>query len=268
MKLLNSAFVRSALGACLLATCLLSPAAADGPVGDHVNDMQDYLDEYTREVGWLMEQVDGIVNRYEAEGLEAAQPEKVVDHWEAVKFHSAIESNYIPLYASIWQGLFGVRQAIEGGQPVAEVRREQAQLEQTLWQSLGAVKLAAQYQEQGLTGAIATREATTPAATLIEIKQQLNSVVAKYAEQLPDEAIKLVQDAYLTRFEGVEGDLIESDADLVEDLEIDFNVRLPQAIQQGATVDEVRAVVDRMQVKLDRARELLKEAEASRSDVF
>ena len=56
--------------------------------------------------------------------------------------------------------------------------------------------------------------------------------------------------------------------DLVEDLEIDFNVRLPQAIQQGATVDEVRAVVDRMQVKLDRARELLKEAEASRSDVF
>ncbi len=268
MKFSQRSMFGAGFAACLLLTSLLSPVAADGPVGDHVNDMQGYLGEYQREVDWLIAQIDGMVDRYETAGREAAQPEKVVDYWEAVKFHSAIESNYIPLYASIWQGLFGVRQAMEGSQSVAEVRRQQAQLEQTLWQSLGAVKLAAQYQEQGLTGTIATRAATTPAATLIEIKQALDSVVAKYAEQLPEEAIKLVQEAYLTRFEGVEGALIERDAELVEDLEIDFNVRLPQAIESGGTVNEVRALVESMQRKLDRARELLEEADAARSEVF
>ena len=185
-----------------------------------------------------------------------------------MKFHSAIETHYVPLYASIWQGLFGVRTAIEQGEDVAVVRAELAALEKTLWQALGAVKLAARYQDQGLLDAVETRDAVTPAATLIEIKQRLDRVLAKYAEQLSDEAIEIVQEAYLTRFEGVEGVLIEADAGLVEDLEIDFNVRLPNAIQDGGSVDEVRTVIATMQRKLDRARALIKAAEKSRSSVF
>ena len=93
-------------------------------------------------------------------------------------------------------------------------------------------------------------------------------MVAKYAEKLSDDAIEIVQQTYLTRFEGIEGDLISLDAALVEDLEIDFNVKLPKAIQDEKSIDEVREVVELMQSKLDRCRSLLADAEANRSDVF
>ena len=55
---------------------------------------------------------------------------------------------------------------------------------------------------------------------------------------------------------------------LVEDLEKDFNVTLPQAISQNKGVDAVRSVVEAMQAKLDKARALLVETEKSRNDVF
>lgn len=252
----------------LAALLAAGKAAADGPIGDHVNDLQAHLLEYGDEVVWLIEQFDGIVDTYESGGLAASNPEAVMEHWEAVIFHDAIETNYIPIYASIWQGLFGVRQAIEAEAPVADVRVQQAMLEQSLWQALGAVKMAAQFQQRGLTAVIEVTEATTPAETLDEIKQRLDRVVAKYAEQLPEEATGIVFDTYLTRFEGVEGMLIEQDADLVVDLEVDFNVTLPQAMESGASLDNVRGVVQAMQSKLDRAKSLLEEAEQDRASVF
>lgn len=258
---------RAAACALLIAACS-PPAGADGEVGEHVHDLSAHLDTYTTEVGWLMEQVEGIVSAYAAGGLAAAQPEAVVDHWEAVDFHAAIETNYIPLYASIWQGLFGVRSAIEREQPLAAVRAQQAALEQALWQALGAVKMAAKVQESGYARPGASTVSTSPSATLDEIKERLERVVAKYAERLSDEAIDIVQDTYLTRFEGVEGELIEQDADLVEDLEVDFNVTLPKAIQDAKSVDHVREVVAAMQIKLERAKTLLRDAEAARSSVF
>ena len=233
-----------------------------------MNDLEANLDSYTEEVSWLIEKVDGIVGAYETGGLKAAKPEAVVDHWEAVDFHAAIETNYIPLYASIWQGLFGVRGAIEEGKTLAEVRMEQVQLEQTLWQALGAVKMAAKVQATGALVAPAPDAALTPVATLTLVAERLDRVVAKYAEQLGDEATEIVQDTSLSLFEGVEGALIERDADLVEDLEIDFNVTLPKAIEDSATVDQVRSVVMAMQDKLDRAKTLLEDAQSERSSVF
>ena len=107
-------------------------AIASGTVGDHVNDMSAHLDEYNEEVVWLIGKVDGIVATYEVKGAAAAKPEKVVDYWEAVAFHSAIEINYIPLYSSIWQGLFGVSTAIAEGEPISTVREQQAALDQAL----------------------------------------------------------------------------------------------------------------------------------------
>ena len=92
--------------------------------------------------------------------------------------------------------------------------------------------------------------------------------MAKYAERLPEEATSIVFDTYLTRFEGVEGMLIEQDAELVVDLEVDFNVTLPQAMESGASLDNVRGVVQAMQSKLDRAKSLLEEAEQDRASVF
>ena len=245
------------------------PVAASGEIGEHGNDLQAHLDHYAEEVRWLIEQVDGIVGRYDRDGTAAAGADAVVDHWESVDVHGAIETNYVPIYASIWQGPIGVRQAIDAQAPLAEVRARQVELEQALWQGLGAVRLAAQYQREGRLAAEArVGESTSPVETLAEIRRRLDRVVAKVAERLPDEATDMVHDTYQNRFEGVEGLLIEQDAELVETLEVDFNVTLPQAIRDADDVASVRAVVQDMQAKLDRASDLLRQAERSRRSVF
>ena len=218
----------------------------------------------------MIGKVDGIVDRYEAKGQKAAKAETVVDIWEEVDFHSAIETNYVPLYASIWQGLFGVKTAVDNKAPVKQVRAEQAKLEQVLWQALGAVKVAAQYQSQGMLPEIQTteKEPSTPQETIVDITHRLDKVVAKYAEQLSDAAKSIVYDTYQHRFEGIEGALIEQDANLVLELEKDFNVVLPNAISGNKTVDDVRSVVEAMKNKLERAGKLLAQAEKDRKDVF
>lgn len=252
----------------LLLLALAGKASADGAVGDHINDLKGNLENYAREVVWMIEQIDGIVESYQSGGLKGAKPDRVVEIWETVDFHSAIEVNYVPVYASIWQGLFGVKTAIEKEAPVPEVRQQQRILEQALWQALGAVKLASQYQAQGLISAGSERVATTPPEILVEVGQRLDRVLAKYAERLTDEATAIVFDTYLSRFERVEGAIIEQDAELVESLEIDFNVTLPKAMKDGASVDEVRKIIVAMQAKLSSAGELLKAADEKRQSVF
>ena len=134
----------------LFALLLSGQASANGAIGEHLNDLQGHLGQYAEEVNWLIAKVDGIVDTYEAKGQKAAKADAVVDLWEEVDFHSAIETNYVPVYAAIWQGLYSVKQAIDNKAPIAKVCSEQAKLEQALWQALGAVKLAAQYQQKGL----------------------------------------------------------------------------------------------------------------------
>lgn len=245
-------------------------AFANGPIGEHVNHLSDNLDTYSEEVNWISSKVDAMISRYQEGGVEAANPEELVEYWEEVKFHSAIETNYVPVYASIWQGLFGVKGAIEEKAPIEEVRKQQRFLEQSLWQALGAVKLAAQYQEKGLTEQVATTESnpTNSLEALNAIQSRLDRVVAKYAEKLPKEAVSIVHDTYLNLFEGVEGELISLDANLVEDLEKDFNVILPQAIQNDKGIDAVRDVVNTMQGKIDTAYALLEQSAQERKDVF
>lgn len=253
----------------LVATFGAGQVLANGPIGDHVNHLQENLGEYSEEVNWMIAKVDGLINTYEAKGTKAAHSEQLIEFWEEVDFHAAIETNYVPVYASIWQGLYGIKEAIDAGKPIAEVRAEQQNLEQALWQALGAVKLAATYQQRGLLEKFHTNAGpTTPTAALVEVNQRLDRVVAKYAEQLTDEATEIVHDTYLNLFEGVEGALIELDANLVEDLEKDFNVTLPKAIAAKGSVDDVRNVVLAMQGKVDRAKSLLEQAEQERKDVF
>ncbi|MFI2810521.1 MULTISPECIES: hypothetical protein [Microbulbifer] len=247
-----------------------SQASANGEIGAHVNNLKEHLDQYTEEVSWLVGKFGGVVDTYEKQGKEAAHSDSMIEYWEEVDFHAAIETHYVPVYAKIWQGIFGVKQAIDNGASIAKVREEQAKLDRALWQALGAVKLAAQYQQKGLLAKVQTTaaEPTTAPETLEDIKHRLDRVVAKYAEQLPEAATTIVHDTYLQRFEGVEGALIEQDADLVEDLEKDFNVTLPKALEAQASVDDVRKVVEAMQAKLDRAKALLVKAENNRKDVF
>ena len=244
-------------------------AMANGAIGDHVNNLHAHIGEYTEEVEWLESKFGGVVDAY-ANKDKSLKTDALMEYWEEVDFHSAIETQYVPIYASIWQGIYGVKVAIDEGKPLDVVRHEQEKLNHALWQALGAVKLASQYQKRGLVGEVQTTEVepTTGPAVIDDIKTRLDRVVAKYAEQLNEVATTLVHDTYLQRFEGVEGDLIAKDAALVESLEKDFNVTLPQAISQDKGVDGVRSVVETMQSKLDKARVLLVEAEKGRKDVF
>jgi|TARA_B100000700_G_scaffold86945_1_gene97830 hypothetical protein len=248
---------------------LSSQALANGAIGDHVNNLHAHIGEYTEEVHWLESKFGSVVDAYEAKD-KSLKTDALIEYWEEVDFHSAIETQYVPIYASIWQGIYGVKVAIDEGKPVADVRVEQEKLNHALWQALGAVKLASQYQKKGLVNKVQTteKEPTTGPEVIDDIKTRLDRVVAKYAEQLHEVATTLVHDTYLQRFEGVEGDLIAKNAALVEDLEKDFNVTLPQAISKDTGVDSVRKVVESMQAKLDRARALLVEVEQSRKDVF
>ena len=72
----------------------------------------------------------------------------------------------------------------------------------------------------------------------------------------------------MQRFEGIEGTLIESDADLVTDLEKDFNATLPLLIERSASADKLAAAVKSMNAKLDRAQKILDEAAANKPSVF
>ncbi|MFV8818136.1 hypothetical protein [Haliea sp. E17] len=253
-----------------VAVFVARPVFANGSIGEHVNHLQDNIAGYTRDVNWLSEQVGAMVDAYAKGGKAAVNTDELAELWEQVDFHPALESHFIPVYAEVWQGIFGLKGAMDAGQPVAEVHRQQALLERALWQGLGAVRLAAQFQEKGLLKPIDTSltAPTTPAATVDEVKHQLERVVAKYAEQLPDAAISIVQDTYLHLFEGIEGALIEQDAAIVEDLEKDFNVTLPLAIKNAASVDDVRGIVVAMQAKLDTCKALLEDAGKNRGDVF
>lgn len=246
-----------------------SPVTANGPIGEHVQHLNNHMPTYVKEVNWLVEQVDGIVDSYAAKGKAGVSSDALIEHWEAVDFHAAIETNYVPVYALIWQALFGIKDGIDNEQPVAQIRQQQQNLEQNLWQALGAVKLAAQYQQQGkLIQPGSDNELTQPDEILAEIKHRLDRVVAKAAEKLPQQATDIVHSTYLNLFEGLEGRLIAEDADLVESLEKDFNVTLPVALKNQADVEKVREVVSNMQTKLERAHSLLKTAQSQSGDVF
>ena len=245
-------------------------ALANGEIGDHVNDLQGHLNQYEEEVVWFLDEVNKLTNNYENKGAETAVTDVLIDNWESVDFHAAIETNYIQIYASIWQGIYGVKASIDEGKEIQIVAQEQSKLERAMWQALGAVKLAAKFQQEGLLGDQPPTDyaALTSSETLEAIKSSLDRSVAKFAERLPEEATDIVLNTYLELFEGLEGDLIMQDASLVEDLEKDFNVTLPQALNSNSTLSEVRTVVESMKGKLERSEILLNEIDSARRDVF
>lgn len=243
-------------------------ADANGTITDQVNHLSDHLDQFNEEVLWLIKSYDGVVAEYEVNGK--VETDQLLEFWEKVDFHAAIETQYVPIYASIWQGIYGIKTTIDEGADKSKVRMEQEKLNQAFWQALGAVKMAAQYQQRGLAPKVMTSEVEpkTHDEILQDIMNRLDRVIAKYAEQLNKVAVTLVHDTYLQRFEGIEGDLIALDAQLVEDLEKDFNVTLPKAMDGKTSVDQVRVIVADMKTKLSRAQQLLADKNANKKSVF
>lgn len=93
--------------------------------------------------------------------------------------------------------------------------------------------------------------------TIERIEGDLHEAVEAYEAGNVEQATSIVEQTYLSNVEGIEGTLIENDPDLVEELEGDFNEKLPGLMEANASVSEVKETVESIAVKLDRAGEIL-----------
>jgi len=249
---------------------------ATGDFGAHLENFEEHVDDYEADVRALIETLDGIVADYAQDGEAPDGMRPFIEHWERVGYHGAVETQAQTLYPPIWMGIGRLNRALANQAPLEEVRAGRERLEVALWQGMGGVKLAAARRRAGGGGRQAAaphdhedrRQDVDAATTVDRIQESLAEAIASYRQGRVDRARKTIHDAYMERFEGLEGELIERDAQLVAGLEEDFNASLPLLLEEGAPVSEVRALVEQMNAELDRARELLRAAEDERSEVF
>jgi len=260
--------------AAIIAMILVLPAGAQahGDAGEHVENPGAHLTDYQDDVRSLMTTADALVSDYEPDGDFSDRVAELIQQWERVEVHAAVETHATPLYGPIWSAIGGLRRAVENGAPKDEVRARRDALEQALWQGLGAVELAAK-QGGGAGGEAKHVESDhgdggDVSTTVERIGEDLNTAAARYGEGQVAEAKALIQETYLQRFEGLEGELIEREPELVADLEEAFNATLPGLMDDGAPQSKVRARVAEMQAKLERAKKILTSAEKSKEDVF
>lgn len=99
-------------------------------------------------------------------------------------------------------------------------------------------------------------ESATPTeavAQIGEIKTLLATAVDQVRAGDPDAADATVGDAYLERFELVEGPLGERDRDLMEELEEAISTDLRSEIKAGKSAAEIQTKVDEIDADLDKA---------------
>jgi len=257
----------------LILTWLLgaSAAQAGGNFGPELEEFYKHLDDYQAEVVTLIEETEAIVAAYPNADSVKPMVDALLERWEEVGLHGAIETRAPILYPTVWRALLGLIQATEGDMPAEQVAASADEVAAALWQGLGGVRLAA-YQVQQDPDAVDAVAETPPdgdrGEQIARIKEELQQAAAAYADGNLARAETLIHDAYMKRFEYLEGDLIGQDAELVEKLELDFNARLPQLMEQGAEQAEIQARLSEMFADLDRAAELLAQAEAERPEVF
>lgn len=107
-------------------------------------------------------------------------------------------------------------------------------------------------------GEITAEEA---AAEIDEIKRMLDEGLAQYQDGDQEAADTTVGDAYLERFEKVEHPLEEQDHELMEDLEHRISTEIRDEMKEGASADEVAALVEETKADLDTAKAKLQEAQ-------
>jgi len=253
--------------ALLFLLCIVTPTFAHETSGGSAAraDVLD-VDHYEQEVAGMLDTTDTIVADY-AEGDDVTQRvDDLVDTWENVDFHEALETNAILLYPPIWIALGGLREAVDVPDAVPDARQWQARLNAALYEALGALKLVASRPEAAAAPTSAASDDDRPTITVIQ--DNLNQVGTRYRNGGTEAARTLIHQTYMQRFEGVEGDLIEQDADLVTDLEMDFNATLPLLIEKKAPADKVDAQIESMNSKLDRAQTLMDKIDEDRGSVF
>lgn len=251
----------------LLALALAGAAHAHGEYGEHVEHFEDHLDTYAADVEAMAATIDDV-----AAGDK--NMDALVEQWEAVKIHGAVEEVAAPLYPPVWAGISQLRNALDNDANDAVVEARADQLKAALNQGLGALKWAAASGGQASEdrhddeyGHDESHGATGPAA-VDTIVDELEQAVALYEDDKLEQAQALIQKAYLQRFEYLEGDLIEQDAKLVAALEEDFNGHLPTLMRDGADMAAVNARLDTMRERLNRARQMLADSDNDKPDVF
>lgn len=256
--------------AVLAAPGAVPPARASGDFGPELAEFHKHIDDYRADVQRLIGEADAIVDAYRQGGDARAMVQALIESWEEVGVHGAIETRATILYPTVWQAVLGLLQAVDSDAGVEQVRAAADQVGVALWQGFGGVRLAAYQVQQGQAAESAAPVAPqgNAAEQLAQIRAELEQAVQAYLAGNLARAETLIHDAYMKRFELLEGDLIGQDAELVEDLELDFNARLPQLMQQGAGEAEVRAKLGDMLADLERAAKLLQQAEAERPEVF
>lgn len=245
-------------------------AAAHGEVDEEMLvEFHEHLDDYRAEIDALRAELDPIVEAYAAGEPVKPAIEALIEHWEEVAVHSAIERKATVTYPGIWQALIVLQQAVDGKRSADEVVQAGERVEAALWQGFGALRLAASQVGQDAPATAVTREAAESGPETVDrIIADLDRAVAAYESGQLGRAEGLIHETYMSRFEGLEGDLIERDPALVTRLERDFNATLPLLMQQGAGMAEVRATLRSMQEQLETARTILESVEQSRSEVF
>ena len=107
-------------------------------------------------------------------------------------------------------------------------------------------------------GEITAEEAS---AEIDEIKRMLDEGLAQYQDGNTEAADTTVGDAYLEHFEKVEHPLEEQDHELMEDLEHRISTEIRDEMKEGASADEVAALVEETKADLDTAKTKLQEAQ-------
>jgi hypothetical protein len=99
------------------------------------------------------------------------------------------------------------------------------------------------------------------AAEIDEIKRMLDEGLAQYQAGDQEAADTTVGDAYLEHFEKVEHPLEEQDHELMEDLEHRISTEIRDEMKEGASAEEVAALIDETKADLDTAKAKLQEAQ-------
>ena len=257
--------VAVAAGAICLAAASQTALAHGEFDEEQLAEFEKHMDDFLEEVEELVADVNAIVGKPQA---AKAEVDALIEHWEEVGVHAVIETRAMVTYPGVWQGIILLQQQVEAGDRDGIVAAGE-RLKAALWQSFGAVRLAANQVQMGTAPVVAENEAPASGPeTVALIIADLEQAVAEYRADNLSRAEALIHETYMSRFEGLEGDLIARDPDLVSQLEKDFNATLPLLMQRGAGIDEINGTLKSMKAQLENASSILEAVEASRSEVF
>ncbi len=249
-------FPRTTLSAAMLALGL-----AAGSVQASGVQASDALDNYVADVGALTTTLDTIVTEHADNQDVNDDITKLKQQWSNTEYYEALEERAPEIYPLVWQAYRGLKSGLEQDASHSEVVAAADQMRNALWQGLGGLRVA--YAEPAESGTAVQGDA----ASINAIQKALDGALGEYYEGELEEANEMIQNAYMQQFEGLEGKLIALDPELVEGLEEDFNVTLPNHMEQGND-QQVSKLIGSMKDRLDQAGELLADQEKQKPEVF